>query len=80
MRDRDPQRRARPQGGEDDRNRFEDQPTETQIQTILDHFEWVKAGNADRTTDDLKRITGRDGQRVESFFRDNANEFRPRRE
>jgi len=79
LRDRDPQRLQQQQrGGDDDRNRFEGQPTETQIQTILDHFDWVKEGNADRTTDDLKKITGREGQRVESFFRDNAAEFRPR--
>jgi len=88
LRDREQQRLqqqprgVRPQSGEDDdRNRrFEGQPTDTQINTILDHFEWVKAGHGDRTTDDLKKITGRDGQRVESFFRDNAAEFRPRRE
>jgi len=79
LRDREQQRKA---SGEDDdqRHRFEGQPTEVQIQTILDYFDAVRAGYVDRTTDDLRKITGRDGQRVESFFRDNAAEFRPRRQ
>jgi len=82
LRDRDRQRSQQQQKQDDDEDRnrrFEGQPTDTQIHTILDHFEWVKAGHADRTTDDLKKITGREGQRVEAFFRNNAAEFRPRR-
>jgi len=75
--------RARPQAcdeDEDPRRHFEGQPTEVQVQTILDYFDYVKSGKADRTTDDLRKITGRDGQRLESFFRDHANEFRPNRQ
>lgn len=77
------QRATRQQNDEDDedpRDQFDGQPTETQIQTTLDYFEYVKAGKADRTTDDLRKITGREGQRLEAFFRDNAAEFRPRRQ
>jgi len=76
------QRSGRPQACDEDDNRrhFDGQPTEVQIQTLLDYFDYVKAGHADRTTDDLKKITGREGQRVESFFRDHAAEFRPRRQ
>lgn len=87
LRDREQQAKPRLQqqrqtGGEDENNRsyFEGQPTEAQIQTILDYFDVVRAGQADRTTEDLRKITGRDGQRLESFFRDNAAEFRPRRQ
>jgi len=71
-------------GGRDDddsnRDYFEGQPTDCQIQTILDYFEYVKSGKADRTTEDLRKLTGREGQRVEQFFKEHASEFRPRRQ
>jgi len=74
LRDEDPQKKQ-------DRGRyFEGQPTDVQILSILDYFDYVKAGRADRTTDDLRKITGRDGQRVETFFKDHASEFRPQRQ
>jgi len=84
MRDRDQQSAgaACPQSGEEiaERRRyFEDQPTDCQIQTLLDYFDYIKMGKAEKTTDDLRKITGRDGQRIERFFEDNASEFRPRR-
>jgi len=83
LRDRDQTCAARPQSSdeiEQNRRYFEGQPTDCQINTILDYFEHVKQGKADRTTDDLKKITGKEGQRIERFFKDNAAEFRPRRQ
>jgi len=68
------------EGADDNRRYFEGQPTDVQILTILDFFDYVKAGKADRVTDDLRKITGRDGQRVETFFKDNSSEFRPQRQ
>jgi len=79
LRDDNLQKKKR-EGDEDHRRYFEGQPTDVQILTLLDYFDYVKAGRADRTTDDLRKITGRDGQRVESFFRDHASEFRPQRQ
>lgn len=82
LRDRD-QQSARPQSSEETEERrryFEGQPTDCQIHTMLDFFDYVKMGKADKTTDDLRKITGRDGQRIEKFFKDNAAEFRPRRQ
>jgi uncharacterized protein YbjT (DUF2867 family) len=79
VRDRENQRQQA-RGEDEDQHRFEGQPTEVQIQTILDYFDVVRAGHVDRTTEDLRKITGREGHRVESFFRDHADEFRPRRQ
>ncbi|RUP47245.1 hypothetical protein BC936DRAFT_145957 [Jimgerdemannia flammicorona] len=44
---------------------FEGQPTDKQTQTLLDELEWVRAGQADFTTDDLKNLIGSDGQKLE---------------
>jgi len=80
LRDRDQQRPQCSEETEDRRRYFEGQPTDCQINTLLDYFDYVKQGKAERTTDDLRKITGRDGQRIERFFKDNAAEFRPRRQ
>jgi len=58
---------------------FQGQPTDKQIQTLCDYFEHVKNGNADKVTHDLKKLTGRDGCRIEGFFKDNADHFTPNR-
>jgi len=54
---------------------FEDQPTRLQINYICDVLEWIESGNANIKTDDLKKIINREPQRVEQFFRENANDF-----
>jgi len=77
LREREQQQRGGRDDDDDNRDYFEDQPTDTQIHTILDYFDYVKSGKADRTTEDLRKLTGRDGQRVEAFFKEHASEFRP---
>jgi len=54
---------------------FPGQPTDKQIQTYLDEFDWIKSGEGDIKTDDLKKLTGHEGQKVEEFFKRNSAEF-----
>jgi len=54
---------------------FPGQPIDKQIQTFLDEFDWIKSGEGDVKTDDLKKLTGHEGQKVEEFFKRNSAEF-----
>jgi len=61
---------------DDDRlkRRFEGQPTDKQVETILDLLEWVASGNT-HPTDDLEKLTGKKGEHPEQFFKEHSAEF-----
>jgi len=62
-------------GGHDKRM---DVPNDTEINVILEYLEYVKEGKANFTSDDLKKITGNEGEPIRRFFEKHSKEFRPR--
>lgn len=56
--------------------KLQGQPTEKQIQTILDWFDWVNTGQAETQTDHLRQLIGKNGERIQKFFQANQAEFR----
>jgi len=61
------------------RYEFMGQPTEVQVETLIEEMEYIKKGKMKRT-DDLKKLTGRQGHPPEHFFSHHKEEFAPRRE
>lgn len=54
------------------KRRFEGQPTDKQIHTILDELEWIRSGAADFRTEDLSKLINSKGapiEQVSSKFR-----------
>ncbi|RUS19892.1 hypothetical protein BC937DRAFT_86748 [Endogone sp. FLAS-F59071] len=62
---------------DDDRHkrRFEGQPTDKQIHTILDELEWVRTGAADFRTEDLSKLINSKGAPIEQFFKKHSADF-----
>ncbi|RUS15671.1 hypothetical protein BC937DRAFT_92155 [Endogone sp. FLAS-F59071] len=50
--------------------------TAIQIETYLDIFDWIKSGKGYRVSQDVKRLTGEDAQRVGQFFKEHAQDFK----
>jgi len=57
---------------------LKDQPTDVQIKTLTEMFEWINSGEGCKESNDLKKIIGNDGTKVQTFFKDHAAEFRGR--
>ncbi|RUP50969.1 hypothetical protein BC936DRAFT_136785 [Jimgerdemannia flammicorona] len=57
------------------KNTFPSQPTDKQIQTILDELDWIRSGKANFRTEDLKNLIGGEGEKVEEFFKRHSAEF-----
>jgi len=64
-----------PAGGDREHHHFA--PSDELINLLLDELELVKKGEAGFVSDDLQKITGRQGKSIEEFLRKEKNEFKP---
>jgi len=56
------------------KHEFMDQPTDIQIHTLTQEYEWLKRGKA-KWTGDLEKLTGSKGHKVHHFFTHHKEEF-----